>query len=225
MKKMDKELTTIREFVEFANEILKSKTSDNMYRMISKPATLTPNQIKDIKAIFSTYFSNVQEWKDFKGKIAYKVGDIDMARLEKACAKKDEDRETFDAFLSTLRAIYFDVRKNINEFITKLGLEEGSDEANFMSTVFNEIGGELLDTIKSGGDTKDVATLLPRVFDMLKNGSLMRCFERLKDGSIKVSKILRAITRLVEDWENETNAAITTSTTTDTVESTLAIEE
>uniref|UniRef100_A0A6C0JWT3 Uncharacterized protein n=1 Tax=viral metagenome TaxID=1070528 RepID=A0A6C0JWT3_9ZZZZ len=200
---MDKELTTIREFVTFANEMLSGKSIDNMYRLVAKPETLTPLQCKEIKATFSTYFSNIVEWKDFKGKIVYKIGEIDMAKLEKTCLKKTDDAQVFTQYLDTIRAFYFDVRKNINEFIKKLGLEEGSNEAVFMTTVFNDIGGELIETIKSGGDTKDVATLLPRVFEMLKNGSLVKCLERLKDGSIKVSKILRAITTLVEQWEGE----------------------
>ena len=222
---MDKELTTIREFIKFASEILKGKNVENMYRLISKPATLTPTQIKDIKDIFSTYFSNITEWKNFKGKLVYKIGDIDMGKLEKACEKSPEDKQVFEEYLETLRAIYFDVRKNITEFISKLGLEEGSNEAIFMTTVFNDIGGELLETIKSGGDTRDVATLLPRVLEMIKSGSLVRCFERLKDGSIKVSKILKAITKLVEDWETDSNVAIEGTTSSTSVATTLALDE
>jgi hypothetical protein len=219
----DKEFVTIQEFTKFAKDVLKNKGSENMYRYVGKTKDHGPDQIKTIKAQFSTYFSKISEWENFKGTIDYKTGFISMYDLERKCQKDEDDKSAFKAYIENFKALYFDVRKNLIEFITKLGLEEGSNEAAFMTSVFTEIGGDLLETIKSGGDTKDIATLLPKVFEMLKNGTLMRCFERLKDGSVKISKILRAITKLVEDWENENQPAAIEEAST-TTETTLMIE-
>lgn len=206
---MDKEITTIREFVSFAQDVLgkKNKKVKNLATLVSKPDTLTEHQQSEIKKAFSQCFSNIDTWHDFTGKhyIQYKMGYLNMGELEKACKKsKDpEDYEIFQQYMDTIRALYFDIKKSLNEFITKLDLEEGSAEADFMGTLFNEVGGELIETIKSGGDTKDVASLLPRVMEMVKSGKIMEVLEGLKDGSVKISKILRAFAKLVETYEEE----------------------
>lgn len=205
---MDKEITTIREFVTFAQDVLgkKNKRVKNLATLVSKPTTLTDHQQSEIKKAFSQCFSNVDTWSDFTGKhfVQYKMGYLNMGELEKACKKsKDpEDFEVFNQYMDTIRALYFDIRKSLTEFITKLDLEEDSAEAEFMASLFNEVGGELIETIKSGGDTKDVASLLPRVMEMVKSGKIMEVLESLKDGTVKISKILRAFAKLVEDYEN-----------------------
>lgn len=205
---MDKEITTYREFVGFAQEVLgkKNKRVKNLATLVSKPETLTEQIQGDIKKSFGQCFSNIDRWSDFTGNnyIQYKSGYLKLSELEKACKKsKDkEDIEIFNQYMETIRALYFDIRKSLNEFIEKLGLEENSPESEFMSTLFNEVGGELIETIKSGGDTKDVASLLPKVMEMVKSGKIMEVLESLKDGTVKISKILRAFATLVEDYEN-----------------------
>ena len=203
---MDKEITTIREFVNFAYEILgkKNKRVKNLAALISKPDTLTPHQISEIKRVFSTCFSNVDNWSGFTGKhfIQYKVGYLNMSELEKKCNKNPEDKEVFAEYMQTIQALYFDFRKNLNEFITGLDLEEGSPEAEFMSNMFNEVGGELVEMIKSGGDVKDISSLLPRGMELLKSGKLTDMFSGLKNGEVRISKILRAFAKMVEDHEN-----------------------
>jgi len=203
---MDKEIVTLREFVGFAQDILgkKNKKVKNLASLVSKPDKLTEHQISEIKKSFSLCFSNIDRWSDFTGKhfIQYKMGYLNLAVLEKTCARNPDDLEVFGQYMDTLRALYFDIKKSLTEFITKLDLEEGSAEADFMSQLFNEVGGELIETIKSGGDTKDVASLLPRVMEMVKSGKIMEVLEGLKDGSVRISKILRAFAKLVEDYEN-----------------------
>lgn len=210
---MDKELTTIREFVTFAHEMVKAKSVKNMYRIVSEPTTLTSKQITEIKQVFSAYFCNVSEWKNFKGKITYKIGEISMTQLEAAC-KSSDDMKVFSEYMNTFHSIYFDIRKNLVDFVGKLGLEENSPEALFATNIINEIGGELIDTIKSGGDVKDIATLMPKMFEIVKSGKLLSMFERLKDGSVKFSKIIKAFGHLVEQYENEQNVQLETSTVT-----------
>ena len=219
---MDKEITTICEFVAFANEVMtNNKPVHNMYRLISKPKTLGPGEITEIKAAFSSYFSRVEEWKDFKGTITYKMGSLSMGGLEKACKRNVEDLEVFNQFIETIKSVYSDIRRNLNEFLTKLKLEPGSKEFEFMSNLFNEIGGEIIETIKSGGNIKDIATLLPKLMEMIKSGKIVSALEKLKDGSVKVSKILYAFALLVEEYEKEGAVqieAVTQEIATDVVE-------
>lgn len=207
---MDKELVTICEFVTFAKEMMKGdKGVKNLYRLVGKPTDLTPQQVTQIKQVFSTFFSGVVQWKGFSKSslITYKTGTLSMGALEAACSKP-EDSQVFEEYMTSFKAIYLDIRRNLTEFITKLNLEEGSPEAGFMANLFNEIGGELIETIKSGGDTKDIASLLPKVFEMVKSGKILQILERLKDGSIKISKILKAFVLLVEQYEQEGNVQV-----------------
>jgi hypothetical protein len=208
---MDKELVTICEFVSFAKEIMKGdKGVKNLYRLIGKPTDLTPQQVTQIKQVFSTFFSSVVQWQGFSRSalISYKTGTLSMGALEAACSAKPEDKQVFEEYMTSFKAIYLDIRRNLTEFITKLNLEEGSPEAGFMSNLFNEIGGEIIETIKSGGGTKDIASLLPKVFEMVKSGKILQILERLKDGSIKISKILKAFVLLVEQYEQEGNVQV-----------------
>jgi len=204
---MDKEITTIREFINFAQDVLgkKNKKVKNLATLVSKPTTLTEHSQNEIKKSFSQCFTNIDTWDNFTGKhfIQYKMGYLNLGELEKACSKDPDDLEVFTEYMNTIRALYFDIKKSLNDFIQKLDLEEGSPEADFMCTLFNEIGGELINTIKTGGDTKDVANLLPKVMEMVKSGKIMEVLESLKDGNVKISKILRAFSKLVEDYENE----------------------
>lgn len=206
---MDKELTTIREFISFANEILgKSKSVNNLFRLVANPKTLLPSQVVEIKQIFSTYFCNIVEWKNFSGQLAYKTGVLSMSQLEKACSKKEDDLAVFNEYMNTFRSIYFDIKKNLSDFVVKLGLDENSPESLFMTGLINEIGGDLIDTIKSGGEVKDIAVLLPRLFEIVKSGKLTNLLNPLKDGKIKFSKVLRAVTNIVEEWEKEQNVQL-----------------
>lgn len=206
---MDKEIIIIREFCDFVKKILtKNKSVDNMYRLVSKPKDLTPAQVTEIKQVFSSYFTGINEWSNFKGSIDYKTGSIPMALLEKTCFKNSDDKQIFFEYLESIKAFYFDMRKNLNEFVKNLGLEEGSPEATFVTGVFNDIGGEVIDIIKSGGSTKDIATLLPKAFEMFKSGKLLSTMDKLKDGSVKISIILKAFIKLVEDYENQNTVQI-----------------
>jgi hypothetical protein len=203
---MDKEITTIREFVTFAHEILgkKNKKAANLYRFVSKPDTLGEQQILDIKKAASQCFSTITQWSDFTGKnfIQYKSGYLSLGELERKCAKNPDDLKVFNEYIEVIRALYFDIQKNLTEFISKLHLEDGSPEAEFMSSLFNEVGGEIIEVIKGGGGTQDVASLLPKVFEMVKSGKILEVMEKLKDGTVKISKILKAFAVLVEDFEN-----------------------
>ena len=203
---MDKEITTIREFISFAHDVLgkKNKQVTNLYRFVSKPDTLGEQQIADIKKASSQCFSTLTQWSDFTGKnfIQYKSGYLSLKDLERKCANDPEDLKVFSEYMEVIKALYFDIQKNLTEFISKLHLEEGSAEAEFMSSLFNEVGGEIIETIKGGGDTQDVASLLPKVFEMVKSGKIMEVMEKLKDGTVKISKILKAFAVLVEEYEN-----------------------
>lgn len=199
---MDKEFTTIAEFISFATDVAKKdKGIKNMDRLVNNK----PNdQIKlAVKQVFSTFFGGILEYKNFTGSIVYKTGYVNMATLEKVCSKNDDDFKTFQDYMDTFRALYSDVRRNLAEFMKKLNLEESSPEATFVSNLFSEVGGEIIETIKSGGGTKDIASLLPKVMEMVKSGKLMSAFEKLKTGNVKISKILKAFTILVEEYENE----------------------
>ena len=206
---MDQEITTIREFVSFAQDVLgkKNKKVKNLASLVSKPDTLTEHQQSEIKKAFAHCFTNIDRWSDFTGNhfVQYRMGYLNLSELEKACKKsKDpEDIEVFGEYLKTIQALYFDIQKSLNEFIEKLDLEEGSAEAEFMSTLFNEVGGEVIETIKSGGEIKDVASLAPKVMQMVKSGKIMEVLESLKTGDVKISKILRAFAKLVETYEDE----------------------
>lgn len=201
---VDRELVVISEFIAFANDVLNDKGTKNFCRLV-KEKDLGPQQATLLKQVFSTFFSSKTAFSEFTKKdlILHKTGAISMGDLERKCSKKQEDKEAFEQYMQTFQGVYQDVRTNLKEFVTKLNLEPDSAEAKFMMNLFNEIGGEVIETIKSGGDTKDIASLLPKVFEMVKSGKIMSVLERLKDGSIKISKILRAFTVLVEQYENE----------------------
>lgn len=209
MDKSDKEYKQIKEFVTFAREVLKGdKGIKNMDRLVNADK-LTEQQKIEIKQAFSTYFAGVLEYTGFTGSIIYKTGMINMASVEKICIKKEEDKTYFYQYMSVFQEIYSDVRRNLSDFMKKLNLDDNSAESKFVSTLFNDIGGELMDTIKSGGGTKDIGILIPKVFEMVKSGKLLTAFDKLKDGTVKISKILKAFTILVEEWENEGTVALT----------------
>lgn len=209
---MNKELVTICEFVTFAKDVMKGdKGVKNFSRLTEKPAQLNAQQVETLKQAFSGVFTTVAQWENFPKStvILYKTGMISLHKLENAC--KDDDKQVFTEYMSAFKAIYSDIRRNLTDFISKLHLEEGSPEAAFMTNLFNEIGGELIETIKSGGDTKEIASLLPKVFEMVKSGKIMQVLEKLKDGSIKISKILKAFVVLVEQYEQEGNVGLDNS--------------
>ena len=206
---MDKELTTICEFITFCHQVCKSdKGIKNLSRLVT-PSDMTPEHVVQVKQAFSTYFSGITQWTGFTGSIIYKTGMVNIGAVEKKCAKNAGDATAFAEYMQLFQALYADMRRNLIDFISKLNLEQGSPEALFMANLFNEIGGDIMDTIKSGGGTKDIASLLPKVFEMVKSGKILQVMEKLKDGTIKISKILKAFTMLVEEYENETTMKLT----------------
>lgn len=197
----DKEFFTIVEFVTFAKDVSKEKGVKNFYRLISNE----PNEATKtaIKQVFSSFFSNVLEYENFTGSLIFKTGLVHLGSLEKACLKNADDAKAFKQYIELFKDLYTDVRRNLAEFMKKLNLDESSPEASFISNIFNDIGPEIFEAIKSGGNTRDIASLLPKMLEMVKSGKLMNSFEKLKTSNIKISKILRAFLVLVEEYENQ----------------------
>lgn len=202
---MDPEITTIREFVNFANDILgKNKLVEKLYKLVAKPATLTVDQIQDIKKAFARCFQNLEEWENFTGNnyIEYKSGRLSLGELEKRCKKNPEDASVFKEYMATLRSLYMDLRKTLMSFLKKLDLDEDSAESKFMAGLLNELGGEVLDSImKNGGQGLDMTSVLPKFMEIVQNGKISTILESLKSGEVKLYKILNAGAKLLQQYE------------------------
>ena len=202
---MDPEITTIREFVNFANDILgKNKLVEKLYKLVAKPTTLTVDQIQDIKKSFARCFQNLEEWENFTGNnyIEYKSGRLSLGELEKRCKKNPEDASVFKEYMATLRSLYMDLRKTLMSFLKKLDLDEDSAESKFMAGLLNELGGEVLDSImKNGGQGLDMTSVLPKVMEIVQNGKISTILESLKSGEVKLYKILNAGAKLLQQYE------------------------
>lgn len=203
---MDPEITTIREFVSFANDILgkKSKPVEKLYKLVAKPETLTLEQAQDIKKAFARCFQNLDEWENFTGNnfVEYKSGRLSLGELEKKCKKNDEDKAVWDEYIATLRSLYMDLRKTLMSFLKKLDLDEDSAESKFMFSLLNELGGEVLESImKNGGQGLDMTSVLPKVMEIVQNGKISSILETLKSGQVKLYKILNAGAKLLQQYE------------------------
>lgn len=202
---VDKEFVTIVEFVQFAYDILgkKNKGASNMYKLICKSKKV---QVEKVKQAFSLHLSTITQWSDFTTeKVIYKQGLLSFRVLEAFCKKDEEDYEAFKEYMDTLQALYFDIQKNLNEFITKLNLDAGSPEYQFISNMINGIGGDVLEAVKDGGANADISTMIPKVMELVQSGKLMNMIDKFKDGQVRMSKILMAVALLCEQYE-ETDA-------------------
>jgi hypothetical protein len=228
---MDPEITTLREFVSFANDILgkKNKLVEKLYKLVAKPATLTVDQIQDIKKAFARCFQNLDEWENFTGNnfIEYKSGRLSLGELEKRCKKNSEDKQVWDEYMATLRSLYMDLRKTLMGFLKKLDLDEDSAESKFMFSLLNELGGEVLESImKNGGQGLDMTSVLPKVMEIVQNGKISTILETLKSGQVKLYKILNAGAKLLQQYEEsgETPAITASSSTSTSVDEVKKIE-
>lgn len=199
------EVKTYKEFVSFAHDVLpKNKKVTNLYKLVSKPETFTEQQTEDIKKVFSRCFQNLEEWENFTGKnyIEYKTGYLSLGELEKQCKKDPEDLETFTEYMTTIKALYSDIKRGLMQFLEKLNLEEGSGESKFMANLFNELGGGLLDGLIQSGDMSNLGELLPKLFNLVQSGKISEMLGNLKNGDVKLSKILKSFVILLENYEN-----------------------
>lgn len=222
-------IQTYKEFTAFAYDVLgkKNKKISNLYKLVAKPETLTDQQIEDIKKTYGRCFQNLEEWENFSGKhyIEYKTGYLSLGELERQCKKDEEDFETFKQFMSTIQALHTDIKKSLMQFLKKLDLDEDSGEAKFMTSLFNELGGGLLEGILNSGDMSDMGSILPKLLSLVQSGRITEILGQLKTGDVKLSKILNAFSKLLQNYENsqaiENVKESTPETITDVVSSSL----
>lgn len=205
----DPHIKIIREFVKFAYDVDKVKSVTNMYRMVAKPAELREDIAKSVKEEARRAFSEM-DWDEPRGRLQYKTAYIDLKRLKNKCASSEGDYEDFQEYMDSFRILYQKENESIDNLLRELDLEVDSAEASFLKKIFNEIGGEFMDMVRSQdeGTEFEIASLLPKVANLVKDGKITDLMKNFSDSDIKMSKILFAIGKLLqkhEDKEEEEN--------------------
>jgi len=206
---MDQQVTLLREFVEFAREVDRSKSVKTLHALVSKPKSLSApiktKLVEQARKCFTTVdFNNFQESDRFE----FKTGFVSLGRLEGLC--KGDDVDVFGDYMDCFRAAYEDDNKAVEQLLEELDIEADSPEAGFLKKIFNEIGQEFMDMVKSSQDSGDfdINMLLPRVATLFKNGKLMDLMGGFADSGVRMSKIMFAVGKLCkkyEDKEDEVN--------------------
>lgn len=202
----DPHIITIREFVDFANSVdKKSKQLKNLHRWISKPTDLTPDTIISIKEEARKCFADT-DFNDVKNSdwLVYKSGSVSLGKLKKMCAKKSGDMEDFQDFMDAFKALYMKENESVDRLLAELELESNSDEAMFLKKVFNELGEDFMDFVNGHeeGEDFDMTKLLSKGTAIYKSGKLNSLMEDFTGSSVKMSKILFAVGKLMERYEN-----------------------
>lgn len=200
---MDPHTTVIREFVEFAYSVDKTKSVKNMHILVSKPKTLSEpikkKIIEQARKCFTTVdYNNIQDTDVFK----FKTGSISLGRLMKRC-KTEDDIETFNDYMNVFSEANKEDSEAVNTILKELELDVDSPEATFMRRIFNEIGEEFMDLARSHqeGEALDIQSILPRAAMLFKNGKIMEVMGSFSESNIRMSKICYAVGKLLEKYE------------------------
>jgi len=201
--KIDSQVKVIREFVEFARDVDKSKGVKNMHALVVKPKTLSDSikvkLVEEARKCFTTVNFNRLTDKDV---FVFKTGSINLGKLE---SKLDgEDLETFEEFTKWFRTMYEEDTAAVDQLLGELDIETDSPEADFLRKIFNEIGQDFMDMVKSHQDDGefDINALLPRVAMLFKSGKLTNLMSDFGDSGVRMSKILFAVGKLLQKYED-----------------------
>lgn len=201
---LQQQITVICEFVDFARDFDKSKGVKNMYALVVKPKSLSEHMkvkvVESARKCFTTIdFNNITD----KDVLEFKTGSVNLGRLYQKL--EGDDLETFNEYMDCFRSAYEKDNAAVETLLSELDIEKDSPEASFLKRVFNEIGQEFMDMVKShqGSGDFDIHSLLPRVAMLFKSGKLTNLMSDFGDSGVKMSKILFAVGKLLEKYEDQ----------------------
>jgi len=197
-------IIVIRDFVKFAYGVDKVKSVEHLYRFVSKPKTLSEDVQRSIKEEARKCFSEV-DWNDLQSsdRFSYKTGWVGLKRLKEKC--NDEDLEDFNDFVQAFKVLYRDEDESVNKLLKELDLDPNSPEAGFLKRVFNELGEDFMDFVKSheGGQEFDLTKLLTKGTAIYKSGKLNGLMTEFQNSNVRMSRILFSVGKLLEKAEND----------------------
>lgn len=203
---MEQIIVVLKEFIAFSYEIDKSKSVKLLHSEIVTPRklskTVTERLLESSRKCFTVVdYDNIKNTDIFE----YKAGSLSLGRIQRLCSNNNEDLEAFEQYMECFKKAYHEDNEAVDNLLKELDIEIDSPEATFMRKVFNEIGQEFMDMIRGCQESEnlDIASLLPRVATLFKTGKFTKVFEGFSESNIKMSKILLAVGKLLQKYEDK----------------------